>query len=69
MNKFYAIGYNQDHNFSWCGNTQKYFDTYEAAELAAKKKAAKDKDGDDYFVMETVAKVVAPAPEAIVTKF
>jgi hypothetical protein len=69
MKKFYAIGWARDHSFCWSGNTQKYWDTYEEAELAAKKKASKDKDGDDYFVMAAVAKVVAPAPEAIVTKF
>jgi hypothetical protein len=70
MQKFYAIGFhrNADNDWYWSDNSCKRYKTYEEAELMAKKKVSKDKCGDDFFIMESVAKVQAPVPEAIVTK-
>ena len=45
-----------------------FTEDYSKAELLAKKRTAQDRDGDSYLVMQAVARVSAPAPEATVEK-
>lgn len=50
--KHWTVGYMSD-----CGTS---YPTYEAAEQVACRKTATDRDGDEYFVYEAVARATQP---------
>ena len=45
-----------------------YFDTYEEAEKALKRKAAAERDGDIWLIYQAIAKAESPVPAIEVVK-
>lgn len=58
--KFFAVHF--------YGHNKNVYKTYDEAVIEAKKRVGRDNDGDDYFIMESVAKAIAPVPEIEIVK-